>query len=271
MRGALLNLPERSGYPLWGSRLVKAEASVHGRVWVNRAIVEIDVLNLALLIDDESGTPRPFVVIAAHRILSQNPVRSERLAIHIAEEREGDADLLGKCGIGRRTVNADAENDGIAGIELGQISLNGLKFLGSTTGEGQNVEGEHDVLLAAIIGKGDGLSLVAGKSEVGGDVADFEGRSRHGVLLRSSGRRQCEWREQQAGKSGGREDASLHLSSEWCKGSPRIAGGDYTPGRCNRVISSIAVKSGLRRKRSHSAEEETAITCRFVDLREFDT
>ena len=79
------------------------------------------------------------------------PYCGEDFAIHVAEKRKGDADLLGKGGVGGGTVNADAEDYGVAGFELGHISLIGLQFFGSTTGEGENVEGQDDVFLAAKI------------------------------------------------------------------------------------------------------------------------
>jgi hypothetical protein len=49
--------------------------------------------------------------------------------------------LLGECGIGGGTVDADSEDDGVACFEFGQISLIGLKFLRSTFCECQDVEG----------------------------------------------------------------------------------------------------------------------------------
>jgi hypothetical protein len=46
--------------------------------------------------------------------------------IHVAEERKGDADLLGKGAIGGGTIDADSENYRVTCFELGQIRLIGL-------------------------------------------------------------------------------------------------------------------------------------------------
>ena len=45
-------------------------------------------------------------------------------------------------------VHADAENLRVCVTEFGDISLIRLHFLRSTTGKGEDVKGEHDVLLA---------------------------------------------------------------------------------------------------------------------------
>lgn len=132
--------------------LVKIETDRNSRIRINGAVIEIDVLNFSLLIDHEGGATRPLVLISPHWIFPQDSVLGQNLAVHIAEQREGDANLLGKRGIRRGTINTNSENGRVAGFELGQISLNGLKFFRSTTCERENVEGKHHVLFAPIIG-----------------------------------------------------------------------------------------------------------------------
>ena len=109
------------------------------------------MLDFAFLIHDECGAFRPVVLVAFDIVGPENSVSLEHFAVHVAQEGKGDADLLGEGGVGGGTVNTDSKNDGVAGFELGLISLIGLKFLRSTTGEGQNIESEDYVLLSAVI------------------------------------------------------------------------------------------------------------------------
>jgi hypothetical protein len=119
--------------------------------------------------------------------------------------------LFGEGGVGGGTVNADTEDDGVAGFELGLISLIGLKFFRSTTGEGQDVEGEDDVFLAAEIAQLDGFPLVAEKREIRGNVAHLQGCLGNGVLLMSySGKLRRHQHQEQACEC---QDASFHLLS----------------------------------------------------------
>ena len=67
----------------------------------------------------------------------------------IAEQRKCHADVFLKAFVGREAINADAQHLCIALLEFGDIRLIRLQLLRSTAGEGQNVEGEHHVLLAA--------------------------------------------------------------------------------------------------------------------------
>lgn len=102
------------------------QAHVDGIVGVDRAGVEFDVLNFSFLVDHERCTARPLVLIAIHGVLLENSIRGEDFAVHIAEEREGNANLFGKSGVGGRAVDANAENLRVVRLELGQISLIGL-------------------------------------------------------------------------------------------------------------------------------------------------
>jgi hypothetical protein len=47
-------------------------------------------------------------------------------------------------------------------------------LLRSTTGEGQDVDGKEDVLLAAVVAELHGFPAVAEESELGGGVTDLE-------------------------------------------------------------------------------------------------
>jgi hypothetical protein len=190
--------------------LVQAGADGERVVGIHGTFVEFDVLDFAFLVYDDGGAPRPFEIIALHGIFFQDAIIGEDLAVHVAEQRDGDADLLGEGGVGGGTVDADSEDDGVAGFELGLISLIGLEFLRSTTRESQDVEGENDVFLAAEIAQLDRLPLVAEKREIRCDIAHLQGRLGNGVLLSRGGKLRRHQQQKQAGKC---QDASLHLRS----------------------------------------------------------
>jgi hypothetical protein len=132
-------------------RLVKPGADGDGAVRINGAIPLLDVLDFSFLVNHHRGALRPFELAALDIIRPQDAVRSQHFLVHIAQQREGNADLLSKSGVGGGAVQTNSENNGVACFEFGQISLIGLKFFRSTTCECQDVEGKHDVLLAAKI------------------------------------------------------------------------------------------------------------------------
>ena len=61
---------------------------------------------------------------------------------------KSNAILFGEFAVGGNAVYAEAENLCVGRFEFGDISLIRLHFLRSTTGEGQHVNGQHDVFLA---------------------------------------------------------------------------------------------------------------------------
>jgi hypothetical protein len=195
---------------LFGVPLEQAGADGECVVGIYGTLVEFDVLDFPFFVDDDGGAPRPLKIVTLHVIFLQDAIFGEGLAIHIAQERHGDADLFGEGGVGGGTVDADTEDDGVAGFELGLISLIGLKFFRSTTGEGQDVEGENDVFLAAEITQLDGFPLVAEKREIRGNVADLQGCLGNGVLLSCSGKLRRHQHQKQACEC---QDASFHLLS----------------------------------------------------------
>ena len=93
----------------------------------------------------------------------EDAVGLEHLAVHVAEEGKFNTDLFGERGVGGGTIQTNSENFRIRGVNLtgGDSSLDRLKLLRSTAGEGQDVGGEKDVLLAAIVAELHGFPLVA--------------------------------------------------------------------------------------------------------------
>ncbi len=150
-----------------------------GGVGIDGVIALFDELDDALLVDNDVGAQGPLVgfVILCRVVAFEDAVGLEHLAVHVAEEREGDADLLGKGGVGSGAIYTDSENFRIRGVDLtgGDSSLDRLKLLRSTTGEGQDVDGEVNVFLAAIVTELHSFPTVAEKSELRGGVTDLEG------------------------------------------------------------------------------------------------
>jgi hypothetical protein len=147
-----------------------------GRVNSRRAL--LDVADDAFLVDDESCPAADEV------LLVEDAVGMDRLALDVAQEREGRADVLLESPVGGEAIDADAEDLSVALLEVGDISLIRLQLLRSTAGEGQHVEGQRDVLLAAEVRELDGLTFRIGEGEVWGSVADLQLRLGSGRRLR---------------------------------------------------------------------------------------
>jgi hypothetical protein len=132
---------------------VQAGADLDGAAGIHGAIALLNVLDFSFLVDDEGGALSQLRGRAGDVVGAEDVVGDHDLAVHVAQEGKLDANLLGVCTIGGRTVNADSKNLGVALVDLSFVDtiLVSLKLFGSTTGEGQDVEGEDDGLLAAVI------------------------------------------------------------------------------------------------------------------------
>src|SRR4029077_2527623 len=145
--------------------LVQGGAHGQGGIGVDGAVALFDKLDDSLLVDNDVGAQGPLEGLVVDVIPLQDAVGFEHLFVHVAEERELDASLFGERGVGRRTIQANSKDFGISGVNLtgGDSSLDRLKLLRSTAGESENVDGEKDVFLAAVIAELDGFPLVAEK------------------------------------------------------------------------------------------------------------
>ncbi len=141
-----------------------------GRVGIDGAVAFLDELDDALLVDDDVGAQSPFIGFIVLVVTLEDAVGLEHLAVHVAEERKFNADLLGEGGVGSGTIHTDTEDFRIRGVNLtgGDSSLDRLKLLRSTASESQDVDGEKDVFLAAIVAELHGFPLIA---EQGGTAA----------------------------------------------------------------------------------------------------
>jgi len=190
----------RASELLAGLFLVQVGADGERGIRIDGAFVKINVLDDAILVDDDVCALRPLIIFALDVVTFEDSVVLEHFLIHIAEEREFDVDLLGECGVCCRGIHTDAENHRIRGINLtgSESSLDRLKLLRSTTGESEDVDSEENIFLAAKFRELDGLPLIAEKSKVGGVIADFE--CGLGDLFRILRTRRIDERNRQAGK-----------------------------------------------------------------------
>jgi hypothetical protein len=135
---------------------------------------------------------------------------------HVAQKRKFDPDFLGERGVGRRSVNADAQNGGVFEVDLAGIDtrLVCLQFFRSTLGEGKNVERQDDVLLAEVIAQLHRRSLVAAQGEIGRNVSDLQRRVsdlRQWLLLCPGSGQSEKPGEEQSQQKG--QDSFCHFSS----------------------------------------------------------
>lgn len=124
---------------------MQASADVDRVRRINRAVAFLYVLDLALFVDDKRGA------IGKLKLVVEDAVLFRDLPRHVAQEREFDPDLFCESFVGRRSVNADAQDLGVFQIDLARVDtrLVSLQFFRSATGEGKNVERQYDVLLVA--------------------------------------------------------------------------------------------------------------------------
>ena len=121
----------------------------------------LDIANDTPLIDDEPGAfgakieGNPRRIFGHFGIVVEDVIRLRHLASHIAQERIGDADLLSPCFVGVVEVHTHTQHLGIGGLELGEIKLEGQRFLRSGAGEGGDIEEHHDRFLTDVVGEAD--------------------------------------------------------------------------------------------------------------------
>ena len=161
---------------LGGLFLVQVGADGHSRVGIDGAVAFFDVLDDAVFVDDDVGALRPVVGFVLDVIALEDAIGGEHLFVHVAEEGKLNVDLLGERGVGGGTIHAYTEDFRVGGVDLacGESSLDRLKLFRSTTGEGEDVDGEEYVFLAAVIAELDGFPLIAEEREIRGCVVDAE-------------------------------------------------------------------------------------------------
>ena len=120
---------------------------------------DLVVAHHAFLVDDHESplvTPvndRPEALLFKKgRVIEKGAIGLRHAAEHVAQQGIGETELFGPCFVGIVEIDADTQYLGIGGLELGQVKLEGQRFLRSNAGEGAHVEEYDHVLLADKVG-----------------------------------------------------------------------------------------------------------------------
>src|SRR5246127_5125645 len=84
-------------------------------------------------------------------IIDVNFVLARDVTAPVAQEREGNADLVGKCFVREWAVHAHTQDLGVGGFQLLQVLLEVFHLLRSTAGEGKDIKCQHHILLASAV------------------------------------------------------------------------------------------------------------------------
>ena len=138
-----MSLSPRLSFELGRGPLLVSQdiAGVLGAGWIDRHIAFVDMLDDSVFIDNK-GCP-----VSVTALFVKDPVIFHDCSFEVAKQREGYSVLFGEFSISGNAVYAETKNLSIIRFEFGDISLIRLHFLRSTTGESQNIEGQHYVLL----------------------------------------------------------------------------------------------------------------------------
>jgi hypothetical protein len=137
--------------------------------WVARRIdFRVRLRDLSLLVDDVRDAARVFVLRRVGRA-----VRDADLLVGVAEQREGEVELLGEGAVLFDAVEADADDLYVLGLVFRVEVPEPGTFPRSTGGVGLGVEPEDD-FLSAEVGEPDLVALVIDGVEVGSGVANVE-------------------------------------------------------------------------------------------------
>ena len=125
----------------------------------------------ALLVDDVGDPLRVFVFRGVG-----GTVGDTDLAVGVTQQREGEAEFLGKAGVGIDVVETGAEDGGVFRfVRVDEVPEPGT--LGrSAGGVGFREKPQHD-FLAPEVAKRDLLALVIGDFEIGRRIADLQHRT----------------------------------------------------------------------------------------------
>jgi len=104
----------------------------------------------------------------------ENSVILNHCSFEVAEEWEGNADVLRKAFVSGNAVDANAEDLCFCALEFGDISLIRLQLFRSTTGEGEHVKCQDHIFLALEVTEFYFLSGGAGQRKIRCRVTHFQ-------------------------------------------------------------------------------------------------
>ena len=145
-----------------------ALASIHDLFGIDRILVHLLLDDLPIFSDQEVHAARGLIFVFVDSVLAGN------FAAPIAQQGEGNSNLVGECFIGEGAIHTHTQDLGVGSFQGFQVRLKVLHLLGSTTGEGEDVKRQNDVFLAAIVAQLHILQIVAIKifqGEIGSHIA----------------------------------------------------------------------------------------------------
>ncbi len=122
-----------------------ALAGIYNILGIDSIPVNLLFQNFPVFADQEVDAACGFVFVDVDAVLARD------ISSPIAQQREGDADLVGKSLIGVGAVHTHTQNLGVGSFQLFKILLEGLHLRGSTAGKGKDVERQNHVALATIL------------------------------------------------------------------------------------------------------------------------
>ena len=157
--------------------LLESFAGREGGGRIDGAITLLDAADLSFLVDHERDT-------AGHAaVLDEDAVGLRNFTLEVTEEGKLDAVLGGEFFLRGEGVDADTQDLGVGRPELCEVVPVALDFARSPAGEGEDVEREHHVLLAAEVRQLDLLAVLIDEREIRRRVPDLEmGLGRRGLL-----------------------------------------------------------------------------------------
>src|SRR5215469_8402941 len=109
-------------------------AEFHGFRWINRIAIRLDVGDLAVLVDQQVYAASNFVLFVIE------PVLAGDVSTPIAQQGKGYVDFFFPRLVAEGAVHAYTQHLGVCSFQSLQILLEVLHLLGSTAGEGKNIE-----------------------------------------------------------------------------------------------------------------------------------
>src|SRR5258705_6447306 len=110
---------------------------IHDFRRIDGCAVQLFFQNLSIFADQEIDPAGGFVLVVVDAILARD------VSSPVTQQREGDADRIGKGFVGERAVHAYTQDLGVGGFQFFQILLEGLHLLRSTARKGKNIKRQH--------------------------------------------------------------------------------------------------------------------------------
>ena len=130
------------------TRLFLPLADGHDLGGIDGFPIHLHFFDLAVFADQESGASGGLELHSLDVHVLQKAVFLGGGSRLVAEEREFYVVFLGKGVVREGAIHADTQDLGIRGFQFLKVLLEVPHLLLSTTGEGENIKRQHDILLS---------------------------------------------------------------------------------------------------------------------------